>query len=93
MLCAQGSTRGRKSRELGKDMTVAHSRLIFINAHLGPKGTHQVTFPNQPFSAYGIEYTRLAMVSFDLKRDLLYNINSTNNTFYAVSSDVYRDMY
>ena len=92
MLCAQGSTRGRKSRELGKDMTVAHTRLIFINAHLGPKGTHQLMFPNHPFSAYGIEYTRLAMVSFDLKRDLLYNINSTNNTFYAVSSDVYREI-
>ena len=72
-------------------MKVARSRLVFINSSVNSSGKCSVLIPNQPFSVYGNECMRLAMVSFSLKRSLC-NVNMTNNTFYAVSRDVSHDV-
>ena len=44
--------------------------------------------PNLPFAAVGNELVSLTLVAFDMQQQW-YNINDTNNTFYAVSNDVY----
>ena len=67
------------------------SRLLFLDSSVNGTGTGDRTrllLPSGHFTATGNEQMSLTLQSFSIRRNW-YNINSTNNTGYVFTNDVY----